>query len=71
MSDKTNLTELAEFFGYTGGSTPVSRSNKVRGVVWYEGETYEEALARAEAKTRRIEAQIAARKLSAADGVQP
>ena len=67
MNDKTNLIELAEFFGYTGGSTPVSRSNKVRAVPWYPGETYEEALARAEEKTRRIEARLAAQKSSAAD----
>lgn len=67
MTERTNLSELAQFFPTSGGCTPVSRSNKVRAVPWYPGETYEEALARAEEKTRRIEARLAAQKSSAAD----
>lgn len=67
MTDKTNLSELAQFFPTSGGSTPLSRSNKVRVIPWQDGETYEEALARHEAKAARIEAQLAARKSSAAD----
>jgi hypothetical protein len=68
MTERTNIRELAEFFPASGsGCTPVSRSNKVRVIPWQVGETYEEALARHEAKAVRIEAQIAARKSSAAD----
>jgi hypothetical protein len=67
MNDKTNLTELAEFFPSSYGCTQKVGSNKVRIVPWHDGETYEQALARADAKTARIEAQIAARKLSAAE----
>lgn len=70
MNDRTNIRELAEFFPASTGSTPVSRSTKVRIVPWTEGETYEQALARAEEKTRRIEARLAARKSGAAEGVK-
>ena len=66
MKDRTNIADLAEFFPATG-SSPVSRSSKVRVIPWVQGETYEEALARHESKTARIEAQIAARKSTAAD----
>jgi hypothetical protein len=66
MTDKTNITEMAQFFPTSDGSTRLSRSNKVRVIPWQDGETYEEALARHEAKAARIEAQLAARKSTAA-----
>ena len=68
MQNKTNISELAQFFP---GSTPVSRSKTVtvRGVAsrfWLPGDTYEQALARQAEARAHLDAKIAARKLAAA-----
>ena len=66
QTDRTNLTELAEFFPATNGCSQLSRSNPVKIVPWHSGETEAEAIARHEQKAARIQAQIAARKAAAA-----
>lgn len=64
MTDKTNLTELAEFFPAAG--VRVSRSKapvKVTAVssrYWLPGDTYQQALARQQEARAKLEAKIAA-----------
>jgi hypothetical protein len=63
MNDKpTPITELAEFFGYT--TRQADKPVTLRAVPIEPGETYEQAVARADEKRRRIEAKLAAHSTS-------
>lgn len=70
MTDKTNLSELSEFFP---GSSRLLRSSapvKVTAVssrYWLPGDTYQQALARQQEARVKLEAKIAAQKSTAAD----
>jgi hypothetical protein len=73
MTDKTSITEMAQFFPTSNGSTRLSRCNapvKVTAVssrYWMPGDTYQQALTRQQEARVKLEAKIAAQKSSAAD----